>query len=382
MTIHKTLINALIALTTLPSMVHAQVRINEVAWMGAEGNANAEWIELYNEGTDTLSLSNWTLVSSTGTPSITLTGSIGGGGFYLLTRTSATILPGVTGDQVYTGALSNGGASLTLADASGAQVDFVEGGTNWETIGGDNTTKKTPQRGASGWITAAPTPRAGNAEIAGETEEEGEVEEQTATTTPSTTISGLSTTATTPSYALPKLYIVAGANRIVAKSAVTPFSAYVYDEKGKQRRNSKVSWSFGDGVREVGAQTQHAFSAVGTYLVVVRAENDETSALRTIIVEVEDADVAIGEVTGEGIELRNNGDEILDVSGWILRAGSKRFVLPLDTALLPKTAVMFPNVVTKLNTTNPVSLHYAGGKLAVEAPQTTVPLLSERAVAP
>jgi|CXWL01.1.fsa_nt_gi hypothetical protein len=374
----------LIVLITLPSVASAQVRINEVAWMGTLGNANAEWIELYNQGSDTVSLANWMLLSTSGTPSITLTGSIVGNSFYLLTRTSATILSGVTGDQVYTGALSNSGATLMLADNGGVEVDRVEGGSNWETIGGDNVTKKTPQRGVGGWVTATPTPRAQNAEIAGEdTEDDEELEEESATTTPTTTIGGLSTSLTTPSYTLPKLYLVTGPNRVVPQYAVTPFSVYVYDEKGKQKRSTNISWSFGDGAQETGAKTQHAFDAVGTYLVVVRAENDETSALRTIIVEVEEASVGIGEVTSEGIELINNGDDVLDVSGWTLRAGTKRFVIPPDTALLPHTTVVFTNSVTKLSTTNHnVSLYYAGGRLAVEGTQATVPLLSERDVAP
>jgi hypothetical protein len=52
------------------------VVINEIAWMGTATSANDEWIELYNASSTAISLTDWTLSASDGTPDITLSGTI------------------------------------------------------------------------------------------------------------------------------------------------------------------------------------------------------------------------------------------------------------------------------------------------------------------
>ena len=59
-------------LVIAPLGVSASVVINEIAWMGSSDNANAEWIELYNGGNDSIVVTGWKLTSSTGSPTITL----------------------------------------------------------------------------------------------------------------------------------------------------------------------------------------------------------------------------------------------------------------------------------------------------------------------
>lgn len=115
-------------LVATPLAAEASVRINEVAWMGTLENANAEWIELYNQGGEPIALDGWTLISSTLTPSITLSGTLLPDTFLLLMRTNVNNVAGVTGDLAYTGALSNAGVTLTLRNAVGEVIDEVAGG--------------------------------------------------------------------------------------------------------------------------------------------------------------------------------------------------------------------------------------------------------------
>ncbi len=145
-----------------PRIVSADVRINEVAWMGTVTSANDEWIELYNAGTGKVDLDGWT-VSSNGSLLIPLSGVIPAGKYFLLERTDDSTVPSASADVIYTGALGNGGATLIVKNKNGTVEDTVAGGGDWTAIGGDNATKDTAQRSVSGWITAAPTPRAGNA---------------------------------------------------------------------------------------------------------------------------------------------------------------------------------------------------------------------------
>lgn len=335
------------ALIITPLGVSASVVISEIAWMGSGDNANAEWIELYNPGSDSIVMTGWKITSSTGSPTITLNGTIAPGSYYLLTRTSTSIIDGVTGDQAYTGALANGGATITLTDALGGVIDEVIGGTNWTNIGGNNTTKETAQRNGATWVTAAATPKAENSSAP--SEPQGEVlGAETGTSTPEVTVGGSSLMSGVGTYSLPKLYLVVGPSRVVSTNDATPFRAFVFDEKGKERTHAEVHWSFGDGVRKRGNDVAHAYRAPGTYLVVARAKLKYATAVRTLTVEVKDPEVSVGEVTDMGVEVRNEGDSILDISGWQLTQGSTSFYIPEDTALLSNTSVVFPHEVTGL----------------------------------
>ncbi len=144
------------------------VVINEIAWMGTFASlSNNEWIELYNTTSQTINMTGWTLKSEDNTPDITLNGSVGPLGFYLLERTDETTLPDITADQIYTGALSNTGENLVLKDISGTVIDQADGSKNWEINGngvqiGDNTTKETAQKIGNNWVTAPSTPKAEN----------------------------------------------------------------------------------------------------------------------------------------------------------------------------------------------------------------------------
>jgi hypothetical protein len=143
--------------------VFAAVFINEIAWMGSvEGDANSEWIELYNDAPVAVDLSGWKLQAADGTPSIALSGTISANGYFLLERADDAV-SGVKADIVYTGGMENAGEILTLRDSKEVEIDRVDSGVNWKMIGGNNETKQTAQRSGTTWITAVATARAANA---------------------------------------------------------------------------------------------------------------------------------------------------------------------------------------------------------------------------
>jgi len=121
------------------------VVINEVAWMGTQASTSDEWIELYNTTDQDIDLTGWTLVAADGKPIIALSGIIPSHGFFLLERTDDTTVSDVTADQIYTGALENGGEILYLKDPWGNIIDTVNGdGGAWPA--GNNDTKSTMER--------------------------------------------------------------------------------------------------------------------------------------------------------------------------------------------------------------------------------------------
>ena len=128
------------------------VVINEIAWMGApaeEGKsasqtANDEWLELFNTSANTIDLSLWAVTSTDNNPVIQLSGSIGAGAYFLLSRANSTI-GSTASDLVYpyeTGksALGNTGEHLQLLDAGGNVIDDINAFGSW--FAGDNTDAK------------------------------------------------------------------------------------------------------------------------------------------------------------------------------------------------------------------------------------------------
>jgi uncharacterized repeat protein (TIGR01451 family) len=104
------------------------ILINEVAWAGTASNLpNDQWIELHNPSSVAVNITGWKLTSSGGNVNITLNGSISAGGFFLLERDDNTTVADISANQIYTGALSTSGETLTLRDAAGNLIDTANG---------------------------------------------------------------------------------------------------------------------------------------------------------------------------------------------------------------------------------------------------------------
>lgn len=356
---------------TLPAFAHATVVINEIAWMGTAANSNAEWIELSNSESNPVDLSGWKLTSSSWSSAVTLTGTISGNGYYLLEHNTTGVKIDIAPDQPpYTGTLPNSGATLTLTDGNGTQIDQVVGGTNWVNIGGNTTHYDTAQRTASGWETATPTPRAINFGISASTPPDTSSE---ATSTTEVTTTSSSSGGPAEYLPIPALRIVTGGDRTVSSGADTAFTATVYDGKGNKRDDALVTWSFGDGMRRTGASVFHEYYGSGEYLAIVRATtSDGGDALTEIIMTVKDASIKITLVSSRGITLANNDSRTLDLSLWRLSMGGQEFKIPENTQILAGRTILFPSQVIELPVADSVSLLYPSGEVADAYPPAAV----------
>jgi len=134
------------------------VIINEVAWAGTDASSSDEWIELYNPGINPINLTGWQLRAVDNSPSISLSGTIPAGGYFLLERTDDTTVSDIVADQIYTGDMSNAGEVLRLYDPSNIIVDSANSnGGFWPA--GSSTTRGSMERRAvitdsdTAWIT-------------------------------------------------------------------------------------------------------------------------------------------------------------------------------------------------------------------------------------
>ncbi len=145
-----------------------KIIINEIAWMGTEGNQYGEWIELYNEGDNEIDLNGWKLYKNGGdTLVFALTEKILAHEYFVIERTTDSNPDPLPDFNDEAGTFSGGGLLnlpkgeyLVLRDAAGNMIEDLDFSSAWPA--GDNATKDTMQLFNGRWITAKPTPKEEN----------------------------------------------------------------------------------------------------------------------------------------------------------------------------------------------------------------------------
>lgn len=341
--------------SVLPAFAFAQVRINEVAWMGSSDNANAEWVELYNDSDSEINLTGWTLAIGD-TSVISLKNSIAAQGYFLMERTSDNSVPGVPMDMFYAGALSNDGKNLILKDSSGTVVQDLGISGKWPA--GNNTTKQTMQWNGSAWITAEATPKAANALVDSDggtgDDDDGDTDggaTTTATTTPPTSGGGsysCHTSQSDLSQAVERAPAVgAGRARLAAVGADISFKAYK-DIVGTCP--GTYTWSFGDGTTATGEKVSHHYDFAGQYQVVLNVSFCNGQSVARTVAKIVEPQLAISnvEVDSGFIEIENKGEEEINLGQWKLMSSGSTFAFPDDTIISASGRIKIPLVTSKL----------------------------------
>ena len=328
----------------------AAVQINEIAWMGTSVSANAEWIELYNPDSASVDLTGWKLTATDGSPNISLSGTIPASSYFILERTSDNTLPGITANQIYTGALSNSGEHLQLTDATGAVIDNVDASAGWPA--GDDATKNTMQKSGSSWITAAPTPNAANASNGVNPPSAAGNGSGNPTTTVTTNPSDDSdspnqvgniskTMEETPVKPDPKFSASAVIPDYGTAGVAVPMSISVRDNGHKDYVTGKFVWSYGDGASDTFVQNtpvMHIYYYQGNYPVTLTYYSNELKSdpdyLFKKTIQIIPAGIAIAGTTDDGgVILQNNSTDDIDLENWKLNSQGFQYAFPKYTTV-------------------------------------------------
>lgn len=338
-----------------PLTASAAVVINEIAWMGTAVSSADEWIELRNLTSEPVDLSGWTLASDDGSPSIALSGTLVPNGYFLIERTDDESVPGIAADLVapFGNGLSNTGEILRLRDASGAVVDTVDGSGNWAQIGGDNATKETAQRTASGWTTAPGTPRAENAAPAALSSAVDDSGTASSTNALPSTETAISKPKPGP---YPRANITASAGEDIRAFSRMPVR-FTGDARGIYDENLEYAnyrWNFGDGTESTEKNPIHIFRFPGEYIVSLQVRYGGMVASDRLLALIEEPELTIVETQpgDDGfVALRNFSGREIDLSGWTLEAGAGAFVFPANSFILPGRTLKLANERTGLRPT-------------------------------
>jgi hypothetical protein len=366
-------------LFVFPFLAKAEIVINEIAWMGTATDWRDEWIELYNNSSDDVDLTAWTLVVQDKKEIIFIDAAnkiIPAGGYYLIERTDDEALPQITADLTSSfgkGGLSNSGEILSLKDSLGNEVERLNFLNGWPA--GDNSTKETMQRAGESWITAPATPKSANKEsgnnslLKGSNKDEASVESSVDETQPD---SG--------SYSFinlqPKIYASAGEDRVSVAGAEIEFYGKAFNENGELLKNIRYLWTFGDGGYKEGRVVKHTYRFPGRYNAVLNISSGETSASDNSFIEVVPNKVYVSEVKSgrdSWIELYNDSSKRIDISFWkltfiapaLLKENFFRF--PDSTFILAKSYLTVPKSIFQFDLTpqkGTIKLLYSNNSLA------------------
>lgn len=358
------LLLALVMVACSPVHARAAVTITEIMYNPAGGDAKHEWIEVLNSG-EAVDLSQWKLFeggSNHGLEVYAGSATLSSGGYAIIADDPATFLadyPGFSG-TLFNTALSSGlnnaiGETITLRDATLTDHESV----TYAPLPGADDTGDSLQKIDNVWQAAKPTP--GLTGVVGTSAQPGAA--------PS---AGSSPTQATPAapaaspVAEPTIVVGAGDDRTVVAGAAVYFSASVLGIKKEPIENARIVWSFGNGEVREGHAVFYTFSIPGTYAVTANASSGFLSDSDRVVVTVIPAQVSLGRITADFIEVTNGAAAELDLGLWQLSAGEKIFVFPRDTVILPHQTVAISNKATGLMPVGVerVALLYPNGALA------------------
>ena len=345
-------------LLLIPFITKGAVVINEIMYDLEEGSdSGREWVEIFNSGDAAIDLTGWKFFENETNHNLTLIQddiNIPQNGYAVITDKPDKFLidnPGYSGilfDSAFS--LSNSGENLAIKDSELTIVDQVTYDSSWGAAGDGNSLQK---KDSSDWGVGNPTPGTTNNFSTGEEPDEPEEPEEEPET-PSTPTSGGSSN---------QPPIADAGNDIIAfiDQEITFDGSGSRDPDGSELA---YEWNLGEGNLKNDIIITHKYSYSGTYLVTLMVYDGRHYSKNTITVKIYPQKITINEflpspigkdAEEEWIELYNDSDSVVDISGWQLDdedGGSKPFVFPENTLIAPKSYSVFSRQITKIALNN------------------------------
>lgn len=360
--------------------VDASVIISEIAWMGTSESSSNEWIELYNNGDDSVDLSEWFLETEDQDISIELLGSIIPNGYYLIERTDDTTVPNFTADLIasFGHGLSNSGETLFLKNSSNSNIQTLSFASGW--TAGDSTTKETMQWNGSKWITAFNTPKDGsmansNSNIQDETD---------------TTVNNVGDTITTSTSSKEETKVYDISTKIIFPKIVTAGVPFIIDHltTGKKKEKiilGKFVWNFGDGMTREGYKSDpftYIYQYSGDYVLnlsfyesMLNTKPDATDRLIVKVIPSGVSIISVGTYTDPYVELENNSNYEMLLNDFILKGYIHSFVIPNGMTILSKGKLKLSPKITgfDFNDLNSITISDSSGQIFATYPKQNIP---------
>jgi PKD repeat protein len=362
-------ITILVVLFLIPKIVFGNVVIDEVLYNpSTTSDTGKEYIRLYNNGDSVVDLTNWDIDPSSANyftiPSFTLNA-----------KTFITIRINTSGTNsdtdIYTGTLSNmsdtegpiaifSSTSHTIATL----IDYIEYGAGGQvneskavSAGLWTTGNFIPNVSAPGKAIKLKTDGVDNNSPSDWIETEPSVIQEEPEQTPEQPEAPpMPTGPNTPPIAEAGDNIIAFVNQEIKLDGSK--------SSDPENQDLQYSWNTGDGNSSDHQIVTHKYLYPGTYLAALTVYDGMYYNTDTITIKIQNQGIIINEFMAnpsnkdeeeEWIEIYNDADEIMDISGWQLNdaaSKSQPFIFPENTLIAPKSYVVFAQQVTGIALNN------------------------------
>lgn len=364
--------------------------ITEIMFDPAGSDDKREWIEVYNGSAEPLDLAGHFLLTDGPTSSrhalvAQSSSSIPSGVYAVIVqdvakfKTDFPAYDGILFDSSWSGLTATVGKTVLVVDAQSVPLDSV---TYDPSLGGANTGDSLQSGEAGIWFAGPPTPGAG---FTAPTEQDAPPA-QKEELPPGGIQAGTSVAVQAPLPSKPHLEIsmpargIAGIPlRIVAKA---------YDREGTMRIYGSTYVALGDGSAHVGGAPEsfvYTYEHAGVYALTFEYRGNPYSLdpdmTARATVEIVEPSVTVSSVLADGtIELLNEGERDVDVSGWMLaprgdRFASTTFKFPSGTILLAKKKVLLAQKISGFTISD---VHLAQLLLPSGESVSAVPVMAEK----
>ncbi|MSU56220.1 MAG: PKD domain-containing protein [Candidatus Taylorbacteria bacterium] len=369
----------------VPGLVFASVAITEIMYDLPGTDTGREWVEVQNTGSTEISFLKWKLFEANTNHGLTLfqgNATTSASGFAIIADDPTKFL---TDNPSYSGTLFKSSFSLlNTGETFELKLDNVSVSQTTYTSGAGGAGDGNSLHFANNaWQPGVPTP---GTETANPPPAPPQIPDVPSATT-STTVEEETSSPAPPPPAnsggstwvyKPQMFVSALVPQKAVAGAPVVFDAAAVGIKKEPLPNARYIWSFGDGGVAEGKKVQHTYHYPATYTVLVDASSGEWSALDKKEITIAAPELVITGIKegGDGyIEVKNNGQSEVDLSDWLLLAGSGSFRIPRGTLIGAKKAVPFPTAITGLPADSlSTALLYPNGTLVVAyAGKTAVP---------
>lgn len=338
----------------VPSFSYAEVTISEIMYDLSGSDTDREWIEVQNNGSESIDLSLFSLrENETNHKLEAVSGgsTIAGGGFAIIADVGSKFLTdnpqfsGLLFDSSFS--LSNTGETLILRKDD-ADIDSVTYSSGVGAAGDGNALS----REGNFFVARAPTP--GNTNSSSGVISTGESQSGTTTSSSQTTTTTSSGGGNSAFNVKQQIYANAGVDRTVLVGAEVPFNGSALGLKKEPLEGGRYLWNFGDGATKEGKNVLHIFKQPGEYAVTLDVSSGEYSQGDLAIVIALPPELYIGEVVKgvDGyVEVINKAKSDVDISGFKIGNPeniTSAFSFPKGTIIRAQKTVRFSNAVTNI----------------------------------
>lgn len=345
-------------LLLLPSLVSANIVINEIMYDLEGADTGREWIEIYNNSGDAVDLTNWKLYEAETNHKINLFKENGAfllpaGGYAAITDDPNKFLNdwpnfnGIIFDSAFS--LNNISETIVLRNSELIDVDNVI----YSAERGANGDGNSLQRFSGDWVAVVPTPGVKN--INTSQMPQPQQLSQNPSSPPETnqysSIIGGSSSAYIAPEKLPHIKARAGEDKIVVVGANVEFRGLAFGLNDKPLDNARFLWTFGDGFTKEGQNITHFYQYPGEYIVVLNVSSGEYSASDNLLIKAIPNQISISEIKvingpadggASWFELENKSKEEIDISEMQIKSGNQFFILPESSRIRPNAYLVIP----------------------------------------